>query len=191
MRPHPNQAVPILALLGFLTFCEIAQAGLIIDVDKATQSLTVTSDGTKLYQWPVSTARSGYSTPAGSYRPQRLERSWFSKKYYDSPMPHSIFFHAGYAIHGSYELTKLGKPASHGCVRLELSNAAKLFALVSAAGAQQTKIIVHEGASRDDAVVAIKPAPGGAAKQDDLKMGKETKTRVFRVNPAGDFAPAE
>ena len=60
------------------------------------------------YQWPVSTARTGYNTPNGTYRPQRLERSWFSSLYYNSPMPYSIFFHGGYAIHGRYEINRLG-----------------------------------------------------------------------------------
>lgn len=39
-------------------------------------------------------------------------------------MPHSIFFHGGYAIHGSYEINRLGGPASHGCIRLHPANAA-------------------------------------------------------------------
>ncbi|MGC1773513.1 MAG: L,D-transpeptidase, partial [Pseudolabrys sp.] len=42
----------------------------------------------------------------------------------------SIFFNEGYAIHGSYEVSRLGRPASHGCIRLSPSNAAVLFALV-------------------------------------------------------------
>jgi lipoprotein-anchoring transpeptidase ErfK/SrfK len=55
--------------------------------------------------------------------PQRLAASWFSKLYYNSPMPHSIFFSGGYAIHGSYEINRLGGPASHGCIRLHPANA--------------------------------------------------------------------
>ena len=72
----------------------------------------------------------GYSTPNGSYRPERLARKWFSRKYDWSPMPYSIFFDGGYAIHGSYEIARLGRPASHGCIRLHPQNAAILFALI-------------------------------------------------------------
>ena len=72
----------------------------------------------------------GYRTPNGTYRPQRLARKWFSRKYDWSPMPYSIFFDGGYAIHGSYEISHLGRPASHGCIRLHPENAAVLFALV-------------------------------------------------------------
>jgi hypothetical protein len=133
------------AMLGFLS--SSARAELIIEVNKLKQTLTVQSDGVTLHEWAVSTARSGFSTPVGTYTPQRLERSWFSKKYYNSPMPHSIFFHGGYAIHGSYEISKLGRPASHGCVRLEPEHAAELFDLVKKAGVANTKIIVEPGAN--------------------------------------------
>jgi hypothetical protein len=107
-----------------------AQAGVVVTVDKTAQRLTVVVDGATRYRWPVSTARWGYRTPNGSYRPQRLARTWFSRKYDMSPMPYSIFFAGGYAIHGSYEISRLGRPASHGCIRLHPANAATLFALV-------------------------------------------------------------
>ena len=107
-----------------------ARAVVVITVDKSAQELSVTVDGAERYHWPVSTARWGYRTPNGTYKPQRLERKWFSRKYDWSPMPYSIFFNEGYAIHGSYEISHLGRPASHGCIRLHPENAALLFALV-------------------------------------------------------------
>jgi L,D-transpeptidase catalytic domain len=107
-----------------------ADASVNITVDKSRQRLTVVVDGVPRYEWPVSTARWGYNTPNGTYRPQRLERSWYSRKYDMSPMPYSIFFAGGYAIHGSYEVSHLGRPASHGCIRLSPAHAATLFALV-------------------------------------------------------------
>jgi hypothetical protein len=119
-----------------------ADATLLIRVDKTLQRMSVVVDGTPRYEWPVSTGRSGYGTPSGSYRPQRLARTWFSRKYYDSPMPYSIFFHAGFAIHGSYEINRLGGPASHGCIRLHPADAARLFALVSDEGMADTRIVV-------------------------------------------------
>src|SRR5262249_10251025 len=119
-----------------------AEAGVVINVDKSHQRMTVSVDGAVRHSWPVSTGRAGYGTPTGVFRPQRLEKSWFSREYYNSPMPHSIFFHRGYAIHGSYEISRLGGPASHGCVRLHPRNAAALFALVRNAGMGDTKIVV-------------------------------------------------
>ena len=115
-----------------------------IEVDKSAQQLTVGVDGPTRYQWPVSTARWGYHTPNDTYRPQWLARKWFSTIYDNSPMPYSIFFNGGYAIHGSYEIRRLGRPASHGCIRLHPENAAVLFELVNMyVIAQRRRAIQH------------------------------------------------
>src|SRR5579862_866900 len=119
-----------------------AEARLDVYVDKSTQRLSVIRNGSLLYVWPVSTGRDRFSTPSGVYAPERLERSWFSKAYYNSPMPYAIFFHNGYAIHGSYDIAKLGGPASHGCVRLHPHHAAILFDLVQQEGPDRTTIEV-------------------------------------------------
>jgi hypothetical protein len=119
-----------------------AAANVVVKIDKSTQHMTVSVDGTPRYNFAVSTGRAGYGTPNGTYHPQRLMRTYFSKKYYNSPMPHSIFFHGGFAIHGSYEISHLGGPASHGCVRLHPSNAATLYSLVQQEGAGNTTIVV-------------------------------------------------
>jgi hypothetical protein len=119
-----------------------AFARVLITVDKSTQQMSVSVDGVPRYRFAVSTGRAGYGTPNGTYHPQRLAASWFSKLYYNSPMPHSIFFHGGYAIHGSYEINRLGGPASHGCIRLHPANAAALFELVKSEGTGATSIVV-------------------------------------------------
>ena len=130
-----------LFLFSFAT-AEPAFAEVLISVIKSTQQMSVSVDGVPRYRFAGSTGRAGYGTPNGTYHPQRLAASWFSKLYYNSPMPHSIFFHGGYAIHGSYEINRLGGPASHGCIRLHPSNAAALFALVKSEGMAATTIVV-------------------------------------------------
>ncbi|HWK96287.1 MAG TPA: L,D-transpeptidase [Pseudolabrys sp.] len=137
-----------------------AQAGVLVTVNKTTQELTVEVDGTMQYRWPVSTARWGYNTPNGTYRPQRLERQWYSRKYDWSPMPYSIFFAGGYAIHGSNEISRLGRPASHGCIRLHPKNAAVLFDLVKR----------NPGAVRID-IIGSRP---GAAPESRQQRGART-----------------
>ena len=121
---------------------EPARAGVTVTIDKSTQRMTVAVNGATRHVFKISTGRAGFGTPNGHFRPQRLARTWFSKKYYNSPMPHSIFFHGGYAIHGSYEIRRLGGPASHGCVRLHPADAATLFALVNSEGSANTRIVV-------------------------------------------------
>src|SRR5665647_3036854 len=140
----PRLAVVIAAIAVLLGGLAPAQAGIVVTVDKSAQRLSVAVDGFTRYQWPVSTARWGYRTPNGTYRPQRLERQWFSRKYDWSPMPYSIFFNGGYAIHGSFEVSRLGRPASHGCIRLHPRNAATLFDLVRR-NESNTRIVVIGG----------------------------------------------
>jgi lipoprotein-anchoring transpeptidase ErfK/SrfK len=117
-----------------------ARADVVVQIDKSSQRMAVSVDGVTRYNWPISTGRSGYGTPSGVYHPQLMARRWFSRKYYNSPMPHSIFFYHGFAIHGTYELSRLGGPASHGCVRLHPSHAAALFSLVERNGPRHTRI---------------------------------------------------
>ena len=146
--PRPRTGALLRALLaaGVLSLSAgAARASVLVSIDKSTQRMSVSVDGVPRYHWAVSTGRAGYGTPSGTYRPQRMERTWFSKEYYNSPMPHSIFFHGGYAIHGSYEIHRLGGPASHGCIRLHPANAAALFALVKQRGMSDTTIAVSGG----------------------------------------------
>lgn len=104
--------------------------------------MTVQVNGKPQHTWSVSTARRGYRTPTGTFRPKRLERKWYSTIYDNAPMPYSIFFLGGYAIHGTNATGRLGRPASHGCVRLATGNAAKLFALVQKYGMGNTRVVV-------------------------------------------------
>lgn len=121
-----------------------ASAGVVIArIDISNQTMTVSDDDNVLYSWAVSTARKGYRTPRGSFRPIRMHEMWYSRKYDNSPMPHSIFFYGGYAIHGTNAIKSLGRPASHGCVRLHPSNAKALYDLVKAHGPQNTRILVN------------------------------------------------
>jgi lipoprotein-anchoring transpeptidase ErfK/SrfK len=69
-----------------------------------------------------------------------MERMWYSRKYDNAPMPHALFFEGGLAIHGTNAIRQLGRPASHGCVRLSPGNARTLFDLVRQHGGAQVVI---------------------------------------------------
>lgn len=117
-----------------------AVASVVAQIDLSSQRMHVYVNGKPAYTWKVSTARPGYRTPTGTYKPYNLVRYHRSTIYNGSPMPYSIFFKGGYAIHGSYETKHLGRPVSHGCVRLHPSNAARLYALVQQHGKGNTTI---------------------------------------------------
>ena len=112
----------------------VCEARVQISVDLSTQTMSVNASNAS-YAWPISSARDGFVTPRGTYGVESLQSMHYSKKYHNSPMPHSIFFHGGFAIHGTYDLANLGRPASHGCVRISPANAATLYALVQQEGA--------------------------------------------------------
>ena len=139
-----SSAITIIAL-GAAVAASDAEAKLDLFIDKSTQQISVIQNGRLLYVWPVSTGRDRFSTPSGVYTPERLERTWFSRAYYDAPMPHAIFFHHGFAIHGSYDIARLGGPASHGCVRLHPQDAALLYGMVEQEGPGNTTIVVGGG----------------------------------------------
>ncbi len=133
--------VVLAALLGLaLAVPGAAYASVVAQISLGSQRMQVYVNGKPAYTWKVSTARPGYRTPTGTYKPTNLVRYHRSTIYDGSPMPHSIFFYRGYAIHGSYEIKHLGRPASHGCVRLHPTNAARLYSLVQQYGPGNTTI---------------------------------------------------
>ena len=117
-------------LIALMLFATPAMAQTDITISKSKQRMTVhSSEGS--YSWPVSTARRGYYTPTGVFHPYSLQPMHYSRKYDNAPMPHSIFFSGGYAIHATPHVGNLGHPASHGCVRLSPDHAAILYGIVS------------------------------------------------------------
>ena len=152
----------IAATVAVLTLGQAAQADLLIAVDKSTQRMTVTVNGQRMYDWPVTTGGSGYDTPSGTFKPFRMEMDHYSDEYDNAPMPYSIFFtQTGNAIHGTYEQRNLGHAVSHGCVRLSVKNAATLWQLVKQEKMANTKVVlsgaIPGGAS--PAVARSRPIP--------------------------------
>ena len=130
---HTNRIMTLFlgACLAGLLFSQPARADILIHVDKTTQRMTVSVDGHLRYTWPVSTGRPGYDTPNGTFWALSRDKDHRSKEYDNAPMPFSIFFtYSGNAVHGTSE-RGLGRPRSHGCVRLSVKNAAILWDLVS------------------------------------------------------------
>ena len=118
-----------------------ARADVLVRIDKSSQSMSVTVNGQHRHTWSVSTGI--YGTPSGTFRPQSLARHHRSTLYNNAPMPYSIFYDGNFAIHGTTHVSRLGGPASRGCVRLHPSNAATLFALVRAEGMGNTRISIQ------------------------------------------------
>jgi lipoprotein-anchoring transpeptidase ErfK/SrfK len=150
----------------------------LIDIDKSKQEVTVFVDGVQKYQWPVSTGKRGYATPSGTYTALSMNEVWYSKEWDNAPMPHAIFFMKdGHAIHGSYEVRNLGKPASHGCVRISPQNATILFDLVKNAGLPNTQVVLSGETA------------GGEAKLANSTKSRKTATSRSQARAAWAFGP--
>ena len=148
----------------------------LVIIDKPTQTMKVFVDDVESYSWKVSSGLPGYATPSGAYTASSMNEIWYSKEWDDAPMPHAIFFtKKGHAIHGTEETKKLGRPASHGCVRLAPEDARTLFALVKEKGLENTEIVLSGETPGGDSRVA----KTGPRKQ---QMNR-AKTRVYAAPP--------
>ncbi len=121
---------------------EIIDPVVVARIDNSTQRMQVSVDGKPVYSWKVSTGMRGYNTPVGDYAPYRMHTMWYSRQYGYTPMPHAVFFNEGIAVHGTNSTGRLGRPASHGCVRLHPANAKTFFKLILEHGRARTQISV-------------------------------------------------
>ncbi len=170
-------AAAALAFAAFTLVPAVASAKVAIEIDLAHQRMRVETTQGDVHIWPISSGRKGYSTPRGTYEPYRLAKMHRSRKYNNAPMPHSIFFHGGYAIHATTEEGRLGRPASHGCIRLSKANAAKLFELVKADGA----VIAINGNPPTGTMLASRPAkPSSVASARPAKPTAVATARTAR-----------
>jgi lipoprotein-anchoring transpeptidase ErfK/SrfK len=128
---------------------------ILVAIDKSSQQMIISINGIEQYSWRVSTGAPGYATPSGTFKASSMNEVWYSKQWDNAPMPHSIFFTKdGHAIHGSYDIKRLGRAVSHGCVRLAPNNASALYALVQQHGLENTTITI---AGADRTVAHPKP----------------------------------
>ncbi|NVN87468.1 MAG: L,D-transpeptidase [Rhodopseudomonas sp.] len=177
----------LVPLAGLMLLCAagLAQAKIAITVDKDAQQMTVAVDGVERYRWPVSTGNPSHETPNGSFTAFRMEEDHYSKEFDDAPMPHSIFFtKVGHAIHGTDSESRLGSPASHGCVRLSRANASTLYALVQEQGVLNTTVSLT-GSSQ----VALARNPGPSARTATARRGRTAAPAYDAAGEPVELAP--
>jgi lipoprotein-anchoring transpeptidase ErfK/SrfK len=146
MRRHfaaPILTVALALALAFLPGQALAER-VVARVSISSQTMKVYHEGRLIYTWPVSTAKAGKITPAGTFEPEFLSRNHRSRRYNNAPMPFAIFYDGNYAIHGTDQIKRLGQPASHGCVRLHPDNAKILFEMVKAEGMENMRVVISQ-----------------------------------------------
>ena len=110
-------------------------SGDLVEISIANQRLTAWRDGRIVYRFMISTGRPGYQTPTGHYSViAKNPNAWSAK--WSVWMPWAMNWYGNYFIHqlphnpGSSEnigASRLGHSDSHGCVRVNVGDAEKLF----------------------------------------------------------------
>lgn len=192
MRLHRFFTFPFAAMIAVVTLAQVAHANVMIIIDKSAQKMTVTVNGEDRYTWPVSTGRDGYDTPSGDHQPFRMEKDHFSREWDDAPMPNSIFFtKIGHAIHGTFEVRNLGRPASHGCVRLAPQNAATLYALVKDEGVFNTRVRLVGEIPKSSDLVASRDRGNSTARESTRGSDNDPPRRSYVRNYNTDNADTD
>jgi lipoprotein-anchoring transpeptidase ErfK/SrfK len=129
-----------------------------IEVNVTTQQVTAWEGNVPVMSFTVSTGLPNTPTVLGKFNIYWKLKSalMIGPNYYLPEVPYTMYFYAGYALHGTYWHNNFGQPMSHGCVNLETGNAQKLFdwagpfipagqtEVVASANNSGTLVVVHE-----------------------------------------------
>lgn len=172
-----------------------AEPSLTAAIDLSSQSITVSENGVAKYTWAISSGTQSHPSPRGTFRPQWTAKMWYSRKYDNAPMPHAVFVHDGVAIHATYATGMLGRPASHGCIRLSPTNAKTFYNLVQKHGVKNTRVSIFGTpkwgadpyvASRKSSTpryAAVQAAPSGGSGWDWFGLGSSPSYAAKPVYP--------
>jgi lipoprotein-anchoring transpeptidase ErfK/SrfK len=158
---------------------EIARTGpVLVYVDLGRQLATVYRNGVRIAVSTISSGKEGYSTPTGVFTILEKDKDHFSRTYDNAPMPYQQrLTWKGVAMHAG---NLPGFPASHGCIRLPMEFAKKLFEVTPMGG---TVVIAggHEDPIKRPSAGVLAPAMAGVTPAPTALL---TPTGSFTWNPA-------
>src|SRR5215217_4018312 len=138
---------------------EIAKSGpVLVYVDLGRQRATVYRNGVRIGVSTISSGKDGYETPTGVFTILEKDEDHRSRTYDNAPMPfQQRLTWKGVALHAG---NLPGFPASHGCVRLPMEFAKRLFTVTPMGG---TVVIAggHEDPVKRPAAGVLAPAMAG------------------------------
>ena len=111
-----------------------------IDIIVSQQMLSVYKGSAQLFTTLVSTAGEGHITPSGVFniylKNSHSHMSAWDKtknryKYYLEKVPWVMYYYHSYAIHSAFWHTDYGRPRSHGCINLSLTDVKYVFDMVN------------------------------------------------------------
>ena len=123
-----------------------------IDVNLSTQRAKLYHRGSLVGKYKISSGKKGSSTKTWDGNPNsRVYNAYTSTKWPEGDynglgnMPYAMFYYRGFAIHGTTRgnFKRLGRRASHGCVRMHPDHAKKLNRLRRKYGRTKTWFYIH------------------------------------------------
>jgi hypothetical protein len=145
-----------------------------IDVNLTTQQLVAYEGNLPVLHAPVSTGRDGFETAQGSFHVYAkllyddMTGTLQGEEYDVRKVPYVMYFHEGYALHGTYwhDLFGTGVRASHGCVNLPMDKAQWLWEWEQPAWSQAKASRISPSLKpKNDAEAALQPLEGLATFQ--------------------------
>ncbi|MES2136646.1 MAG: L,D-transpeptidase family protein [Pseudomonadota bacterium] len=163
---------------------QIARSGpVLVYVDLGRQRATVYRNGVRIGVSTISSGKDGYETPTGVFTILEKDKDHRSRTYDDAKMPYQQrLTWKGVALHAG---NLPGFPASHGCVRLPMEFARKLFEVTPMGG---TVVIAggHEDPVRRPAAGVLAPPMAGVTPASATVLSAEgTYTWTPATSPSG------
>jgi hypothetical protein len=138
---------------------EIAPEGpVLVYVDLGRQLATVYRNGVRIAVSTISSGKEGHETPTGVFTILEKNVEHYSRTYDNAPMPYQQrLTWKGVALHAG---NLPGYPASHGCIRMPMEFAKKLFTVTDKGG---TVVIAggHEDPVKRPAAGVLAPSMAG------------------------------
>jgi lipoprotein-anchoring transpeptidase ErfK/SrfK len=100
-----------------------------IEVNLTSQMVYAYEGQTLVNAFVVSTGAAPRRTVTGSYQvyERHVKGNMWGPGYFLPDVPYIMYFHKGYALHGTYWHSNFGTPMSHGCVNLSIADAEWLY----------------------------------------------------------------
>lgn len=132
--------------------CRRADCPMWVQIVRSSQKMYLYLNGKVEGSWAVSTGISGHGTPSMDSHPNgRIYDKYTSKAYPGGDynglgnMPYAVFIRGPFAMHGTPKgnWSKLGRPASKGCIRMHPDNAYRINRLVRSYGISKVWVTVQ------------------------------------------------
>ena len=157
----------------WLLYPEIAPKGpVLVYVDLGRQLATIYRNGVRIGVSTISSGKPGYTTPTGVFTILEKDKDHRSRTYDNAPMPYQQrLTWKGVAMHAG---NLPGFPASHGCVRLPMEFAKRLFGVTTMGG---TVVIAggHEDPVKRPVAGVLAPPLKGVTPGATLALSPEGK----------------